>query len=292
MAPLRSQARLIAMPCTLQLPMRATLLGTAAHSALPARCMRAPHVRRQVTEEQLINTFSSDALAPTLKGSVEAVRVVRDPSTNMGKGFAFVMFRSKAAARTALMLDQSKLVRPAGCCVRPVPAHTHTHSHTRTHTATAVAACPTAAVGLVRRPRPACACNHRPHCPSCPHCHAFQVGSEREMNIVKVDVRRARMANTDALTAMGVDMRRHDKKKKRKKPNKDAAALQAAVAAGEYRGVVTKKGKKTKRDAGYNPKMAKQIKATKKAARKAKSGKRPAVAARKAAAKAQRGKGA
>lgn len=40
---------------------------------------------------------------------VEAVRVVRDPNTNMGIGVAYVLFKTKAAARAALELHGTAL---------------------------------------------------------------------------------------------------------------------------------------------------------------------------------------
>eukprot|EP00879_Flechtneria_rotunda_P015495 GHRR01016205.1.p1 GENE.GHRR01016205.1~~GHRR01016205.1.p1 ORF type:complete len:211 (+),score=80.94 GHRR01016205.1:818-1450(+) len=63
----------------------------------------------QVREEALISIFSHDDLQPGLTGAVEAVRIVRDPKTNIGKGIAYVLFNTKAAARAALQLDGHKL---------------------------------------------------------------------------------------------------------------------------------------------------------------------------------------
>jgi nucleolar protein 12 len=37
------------------------------------------------------------------------VRVVRDKATNLGKGFAYVMFRDKGAVKAAVALDGLKL---------------------------------------------------------------------------------------------------------------------------------------------------------------------------------------
>jgi nucleolar protein 12 len=47
----------------------------------------------QVSEEELIRAFSSGDAQPELAGAVEAVRVVRDPKTNIGKGIAYVLFK-------------------------------------------------------------------------------------------------------------------------------------------------------------------------------------------------------
>lgn len=67
----------------------------------------------QVTEEQLIQTFSDGTTQPELTAAVEAVRVVRDPRTNIGKGIAYVLFKTKAAARAALQLDGQQLGKRA-----------------------------------------------------------------------------------------------------------------------------------------------------------------------------------
>ena len=53
-------------------------------------------------DEQLIGFFHGQ---PSLEGQVEGVRCVRDRATNVGKGFAFVLFRSREAARAAASLD-------------------------------------------------------------------------------------------------------------------------------------------------------------------------------------------
>ena len=49
----------------------------------------------QPQDEEVIKLFSDTSVAPELQGAVEAVRVVRDPATNIGKGFAFVLFKTK-----------------------------------------------------------------------------------------------------------------------------------------------------------------------------------------------------
>jgi nucleolar protein 12 len=85
----------------------------------------------QVSEEQLVAAFSAIAndgtdaqagsptaaadkdasvTAPPGMTALEAVRVVRDPVTNMGRGIAFVLFTTKSAARAALALDGRELV--------------------------------------------------------------------------------------------------------------------------------------------------------------------------------------
>jgi nucleolar protein 12 len=47
----------------------------------------------QVSEEELIRAFSCAEGQPELAGAVEAVRVVRDPKTNLGKGIAYLLFK-------------------------------------------------------------------------------------------------------------------------------------------------------------------------------------------------------
>ena len=56
-----------------------------------------PHPHTQ--DEELIALFGDAAVAPELAAGVEAVRVVRDGATNIGKGFAFVLFKTKASGR-------------------------------------------------------------------------------------------------------------------------------------------------------------------------------------------------
>ncbi|WEW58475.1 Nucleolar protein 12 [Emydomyces testavorans] len=53
-------------------------------------------------EEGLWRIFNSHA------GTVESVRVVRDPSTRVGKGFAYVQFRDQNGVEAALLLDGKK----------------------------------------------------------------------------------------------------------------------------------------------------------------------------------------
>ncbi|EAS36856.3 nucleolar protein 12 [Coccidioides immitis RS] len=53
-------------------------------------------------EEGLWRTFNENA------GRVESVRVVRDPSTRVGKGFAYVQFHDQNGVEAALLLDGKK----------------------------------------------------------------------------------------------------------------------------------------------------------------------------------------
>jgi len=42
--------------------------------------------------------FGNAEVAPELSDCIEAVRVIRDQATNIGKGFAFVLFKTKVHA--------------------------------------------------------------------------------------------------------------------------------------------------------------------------------------------------
>lgn len=75
----------------------------------PMRSVFVGNLDFKVADEDIIRAFNDGSKAPELEAAVEAVRVVRDPKTNIGKGFAFVLFTSKAAARAALSLDGTPL---------------------------------------------------------------------------------------------------------------------------------------------------------------------------------------
>ncbi|CAG9467470.1 unnamed protein product [Pedinophyceae sp. YPF-701] len=65
-----------------------------------------------VEEEQIIEWLYSDASleeAPEVRDAIEAVRCVRDKDTNIGKGFAYVMFKHKSAVRGCLALDGARI---------------------------------------------------------------------------------------------------------------------------------------------------------------------------------------
>ena len=62
-----------------------------------------------VDDEDIIRLFNKNAEYPDLRKSVEAVRIVRDRKTTLGKGIGFVLFKTKEQARTALLLDGSKI---------------------------------------------------------------------------------------------------------------------------------------------------------------------------------------
>lgn len=85
----------------------------------PLRSIFVGNLAWDVKDEDLIAAFNACGRSGKAKGAsaedasgqgaVEAVRVVRDGATNIGKGFAFVLFRTKAAARAALDMDGHKL---------------------------------------------------------------------------------------------------------------------------------------------------------------------------------------
>ena len=56
-------------------------------------------------EEDLIALFNTAVHEPQLAGSVEAVRLVRNPTTNAGKGIGYVLFKGRTAALAALNLN-------------------------------------------------------------------------------------------------------------------------------------------------------------------------------------------
>lgn len=67
------------------------------------------HLPFNVDDEDVIRLFNKNDEYPELRKSVEAVRLVRDRKTTMGKGIGFVLFKTKEQARTALLLDGSKI---------------------------------------------------------------------------------------------------------------------------------------------------------------------------------------
>ena len=74
-----------------------------------ARSLFLGNLSYDVDEEDVISFFHKAKEYPELNGSVEAVRVVRDRSTNLGKGIAFVLFKKTSDARTGLLLDGTKM---------------------------------------------------------------------------------------------------------------------------------------------------------------------------------------
>jgi len=74
-----------------------------------ARSVFLGHLPFTVDDEDVIRLFNKNKEYPELRKSVEAVRIVRDRKTTLGKGIGFVLFKTKEQARTALLLDGTKL---------------------------------------------------------------------------------------------------------------------------------------------------------------------------------------
>ena len=64
---------------------------------------------KMLQDEEVIALFSSAAAKLGMEHGIEAVRIVRDPTSNLGKGFGFVLFSSQPALRAALSLNDAKL---------------------------------------------------------------------------------------------------------------------------------------------------------------------------------------
>lgn len=74
----------------------------------PARSIFIGNLALDIQEEELISVFNKGDQAMQLQDSVEAVRVVRDSKTRIGKGIAYVLFKSRVAALAALQLNGSE----------------------------------------------------------------------------------------------------------------------------------------------------------------------------------------
>jgi RNA recognition motif-containing protein len=62
-------------------------------------------VRVPLQEEDLIGLFNSGHEQPALEGAVDAVRIIRDSHSRVGKGIAYILFKTKVAALAALQMD-------------------------------------------------------------------------------------------------------------------------------------------------------------------------------------------
>lgn len=60
------------------------------------------------TEEGLWRTFNSSGDSKSTESKVESVRVIRDPATRVGKGFAYVQFYDQNGVEESLLLDGKK----------------------------------------------------------------------------------------------------------------------------------------------------------------------------------------
>ena len=75
-----------------------------------ARSVFLGHLPFTVDDEDVIRLFNKNKEYPELRRSVEAVRIVRDRKTTLGKGIGFVLFKTKEQARTALLLTEPSSV--------------------------------------------------------------------------------------------------------------------------------------------------------------------------------------
>eukprot|EP00899_Mesostigma_viride_P015578 jgi/Mesvir1/24020/Mv10762-RA.1 len=69
---------------------------------------KAALMENMALEEDVYNFFDGCGSA-ILKGAIEAIRVVRDRKTNMGKGIAYVLFKDKNAVTEALQMSKQTL---------------------------------------------------------------------------------------------------------------------------------------------------------------------------------------
>ena len=75
----------------------------------PKRSVFVGNLDFDLQDEELIRFVQGAADIPQLQGRVEGVRIVKDKKINFSKGFGFVLFASKEAARAALLLDGREL---------------------------------------------------------------------------------------------------------------------------------------------------------------------------------------
>ncbi|KAK2079335.1 hypothetical protein QBZ16_003026 [Prototheca wickerhamii] len=75
----------------------------------PARSVFAGNLPKDIEDEDVIRFFSDSSVSSDLRSAVEAVRVVRDRYTREGKGIAFVLYKTRSAARSATLLNGHKL---------------------------------------------------------------------------------------------------------------------------------------------------------------------------------------
>lgn len=64
--------------------------------------------RSAAQEEDIIALFNTAAHEPQLEGAVEAVRLIKDGKTNVGKGIGYVLLRNRTAVLAALQLNGSE----------------------------------------------------------------------------------------------------------------------------------------------------------------------------------------
>ena len=74
----------------------------------PVRSVFIGNLHVDTTDEELIRFFISGVGAGG-ENELEAVRIIRDPHTSIGKGIGFALFKSKSGRRAAMGLDGRKL---------------------------------------------------------------------------------------------------------------------------------------------------------------------------------------
>jgi len=88
---------------------RAAAPGEGQHGFDSARSVFIGNLDFDLEDEDLIKMIDAAHDVPQAAGHVKGVRLVRDKRNNMGKGFGFVLFDSKEAAKAALALDGRKV---------------------------------------------------------------------------------------------------------------------------------------------------------------------------------------
>ncbi|XP_073124390.1 uncharacterized protein [Henckelia pumila] len=87
-------------------PPRKKLKGDDPHLYDNKRTVFVGNLPFDVKDEEIYQLFSG---IKNLENSIEAVRVIRDPGTSLGKGIAYVLFKTKDAANSILTLRNLKL---------------------------------------------------------------------------------------------------------------------------------------------------------------------------------------
>lgn len=87
-------------------PPRKKLKGDNSHLYDNKRTVFVGNLPFDVKDEEIYQLFSG---IKNLERSIEAVRVIRDPGTSLGKGVAYVLFKNKDAANSILTLRDLKL---------------------------------------------------------------------------------------------------------------------------------------------------------------------------------------
>ena len=88
---------------------RAAAPGEGKEGFDSARSVFIGNLDFDLEDEDVIKMIEEAHDVPQVVGHVEGVRLVRDKRNNMGKGFGFVLFDSKEAAKAALSLNGRKI---------------------------------------------------------------------------------------------------------------------------------------------------------------------------------------